>query len=96
MQNGTNVPASLGGPKLIGVNLRNVSKKFTPIVSPPNVVYPDSVSNRSTPLSSNRSFVFSASTTSAFIFAQSVTSSGPGVAYITDSSMEGRNGLIIP
>ena len=86
---------ALGGPKLIGVNLRNVSN-FTPIVSPPNVVCPDSVSIRSTPLSSNRSFVFSASTTSAFIFAQSVTSSGQGVAYITDSSMEGRNGLIIP
>lgn len=43
MQNGTNVPASLGGPKLIGVNLQNDSI-FTTIVFPPNVAYSDSVS----------------------------------------------------
>ena len=43
MQNGTNVPASLGGPKLIGVNLQN-DTIFTTIVFPPNVAYADSVS----------------------------------------------------
>ena len=53
MLNGTNVPASLGGPKLIGVNLQNDSI-FTTIVFPPNVAYPDSVSISPTPLSSNR------------------------------------------
>lgn len=43
MQNGTNVPASVGGPKLIGVNLQN-DAIFTTIVFPPNVAYADSVS----------------------------------------------------
>ena len=43
MQNGTNVPASVGGPKLIGVNLQN-DTIFKTIVFPPNVVYADSVS----------------------------------------------------
>ena len=43
MKNGTNVPASVGGPKLVGVNLVNNSI-FTTIVFPPNVAYSDSVS----------------------------------------------------
>lgn len=42
MQNGTNVPASPGGPKLIGVSLQNDSI-FTTIVFPPDVAYADSV-----------------------------------------------------
>ena len=43
MQNGTNVPASVGGPKLIGINLQN-DTIFKTIVFPPNVAYADSVS----------------------------------------------------
>ena len=48
MQNGTNVPASLGGPKLIGVNLQN-DTIFTTIMFPPNVAYADSVSVQARP-----------------------------------------------
>lgn len=44
MQNGTNVPASAGGPKLIGVNLQN-DTIFKTIVFPPNVAFADSVSS---------------------------------------------------
>lgn len=42
MKNGTNVPASVGGSKLIGINLQNDSI-FTTIVFPPNVAFSDSV-----------------------------------------------------
>ena len=43
MQNGTNVPATPGGPKLIGVNLNN-DTVFKTILFPPNVAFADSVS----------------------------------------------------
>ena len=42
MQNGTNVPASVGGPKLVGVDLQTNSI-FATIIFPSNVVYADSV-----------------------------------------------------
>lgn len=77
MQNGTNVPSSLGGPKLIGVNLSN-DTIFKTIVFPPDVVFPDSYINDI-----------------RFDLRPSVTTSGQGVGYITDSSLEGRNGIII-
>ncbi|KAI9761535.1 MAG: hypothetical protein M4579_000926 [Chaenotheca gracillima] len=76
MFNGTNVPASYGGPKLIGVDLKNNSI-FTTIVFNPNVAYPESYLNDV-----------------RFDLRPELTSSGQGVAYITDSSTEGRNGLI--
>ncbi|KAI9836797.1 MAG: hypothetical protein M1819_000962 [Sarea resinae] len=74
---GTNVPASYGGPKLIGVNLSNNSV-FQTIVFPPTVAYSVSYLNDV-----------------RFDLRPNVTSSGQGVAYITDSSNEGRNGLVI-
>ena len=77
MQNGTNVPASVGGAKLIGVNLTN-DTIFKTIVFPPNVAYADSYINDI-----------------RFDLRPSVTASGQGVGYITDSSQEGRNGIII-
>ena len=77
MQNGTNVPASVGGPKLIGVNLAN-NTIFKTIVFPPNVVYADSYINDV-----------------RFDLRPSVTATGQGVAYISDSSNEGRNGIVI-
>ena len=77
MQNGTNVPASVGGPKLIGVNLTN-NTIFKTIVFPPNVAYSDSYINDI-----------------RFDLRSSVAASGQGVGYITDSSQEGRNGIII-
>lgn len=77
MQNGTNVPSSVGGPKLIGVNLTN-NTIFKTIVFPPDVVYSDSYINDI-----------------RFDLRPSITSSGQGVGYITDSSQEGRNGIII-
>ena len=77
MQNGTNVPASVGGPKLIGVDLSN-DTIFQTIVFPPNVVFADSYINDV-----------------RFDLRPSVTASGKGVAYITDSSQEGRNGIVI-
>ena len=77
MQNGTNVPSSVGGPKLIGVNLSN-DTIFKTIVFPPNVVFSDSYINDI-----------------RFDLRPSVTPSGQGVGYITDSSNEGRNGIVI-
>ena len=77
MQNGTNVPSSVGGPKLIGVDLTN-NTAFKTIVFPPNVVYSDSYINDI-----------------RFDLRPSVTVSGQGVGYITDSSQEGRNGILI-
>ena len=77
MQNGTNVPSSVGGPKLIGVNLTN-NTIFKTIVFPPDVVYSDSYINDI-----------------RFDLRPSITASGQGVGYITDSSQEGRNGIIV-
>ena len=78
MMNGTNVPASVGGPKLVGVNLtsNNIIKT---IVFPPDVVYSDSYINDI-----------------RFDLRPSIPgTSGQGVGYITDSSPEGRNGIVI-
>jgi len=77
MTNGTNVPSSVGGPKLIGVNLTN-NTIFKTILFPPNVAYADSYINDI-----------------RFDLRPSVTASGQGIGYITDSSPEGRNGIII-
>ena len=44
MLNGTNVFSSVGGAKLIGVNLSN-NTIFKTIIFPPNVAYPDSYIN---------------------------------------------------
>ena len=77
MPNGTNVYSSVGGAKLIGVNLSN-NTIFKTIVFPPNVAYPDSYINDI-----------------RFDLRPNVTASGQGVGYITDSSQEGRNGIIV-
>jgi sugar lactone lactonase YvrE len=76
-QDGTLVPASYGGPKLVGVSLANNSV-FQTIVFPPTVAYADSYLNDV-----------------RFDLRAEVTESGGGVAYITDSSSEGRNGIIV-
>lgn len=75
--NGTLVPASYGGPKLIGVDLTN-NQVFQTIVFPTTVAYAVSYLNDV-----------------RLDLRPNITSSGKGVAYITDSSVEGRNGLII-
>ncbi|KAF2191112.1 major royal jelly protein [Zopfia rhizophila CBS 207.26] len=75
--NGTLVPGSYGGPKLVGVTLSNDSVIRT-IVFPPTVAYATSYLNDI-----------------RFDLRPHITSSGGGVAYITDSSSEGRNGIII-
>jgi sugar lactone lactonase YvrE len=75
--NNTLVPASPGGPKLVGVSLSNDSVIQT-IVFPPTVAYADSYLNDV-----------------RFDLRPELTASGGGVAYITDSSSEGRNGIII-
>ena len=77
MPNGTNVFSSVGGAKLIGVNLSN-NTIFKTIVFPPNVAYPDSYINDI-----------------RFDLRPNVTASGQGVGYISDSSPEGRNGIIV-
>ncbi|EXF81967.1 major royal jelly protein [Colletotrichum fioriniae PJ7] len=74
---GVLVPASVGGAKLVGVNLTTNSVIKT-IVFPNTVAYPDTYLNDV-----------------RFDLDPSLTSSGEGVAYITDSSSEGRTGLII-
>ncbi|KAF2738097.1 major royal jelly protein [Polyplosphaeria fusca] len=76
-QDGTLVPASYGGPKLVGVSLSNNSV-FETIIFPPTVAYADSYLNDV-----------------RFDLRPEITESGKGVAYITDSSSEGRNGIII-
>ncbi|OCL03260.1 major royal jelly protein [Glonium stellatum] len=75
--NGTLVPSSYGGPKVVGVSLDN-NTVFKTIAFPPTVAYPDSYLNDI-----------------RFDLRPSVTASGQGIAYITDSSSEGRNGIII-
>ncbi|KAK1621549.1 major royal jelly protein-domain-containing protein [Colletotrichum phormii] len=74
---GVLVPASVGGAKLIGVNLTTNSVIKT-IVFPNTVAYPDIYLNDV-----------------RFDLDPNLTSSGEGVAYITDSSSEGRTGLIV-
>lgn len=76
---GTLVPASVGGPKLIGVDLITDTIIQT-IVFPPDVATPFSYLN-------DVRFDLRGNLSGA--------SSGTGVAYITDSSNEGRNGIII-
>ncbi|KAF9874715.1 major royal jelly protein [Colletotrichum karsti] len=73
---GVLVPASVGGPKLIGIDL-NTNSVIKTIVFPDTVAYPVSYLNDV-----------------RFDLSPSLTSSGQGVAYITDSSSEGRTGLI--
>lgn len=73
---GVLVRATVGGPKLIGVNLSNDTIIQT-IVFPDTVAYPDSYLNDV-----------------RFDLNPKLTGSGQGVAYITDSSSEGRTGLI--
>ena len=75
--NGTLVPASYGGPKLVGFNLSN-NTVFKTIVFPTTVAYADSYLNDV-----------------RFDLRPSVAPGGEGIAYITDSSVEGRNGIIM-
>jgi sugar lactone lactonase YvrE len=75
--NGTLVPATYGGPKLVGVDLSN-DTVFQTILFPETVAYPDSYLNDI-----------------RFDLRASITTASKGVAYITDSSLEGRNGIII-
>ncbi|KAK4613912.1 hypothetical protein CLAFUW4_09286 [Fulvia fulva] len=70
--NGTLVPASFGGPKLIGVDIASGNVLQT-IVFPTTVAYADSYLND----------------------VRFDLVHGGGYAYITDSSVEGRNGIII-
>ncbi|KAL8844782.1 MAG: hypothetical protein Q9176_000882 [Flavoplaca citrina] len=74
---GVNVPSTPGGPKLIGIDLRN-DTIFQTILFPPTVAYSDSYLNDI-----------------RFDLRPSVTASGQGIGYITDSSQEGRNGLVM-
>jgi sugar lactone lactonase YvrE len=74
---GTMVPATYGGPKLIGVDLKNNSI-FTNIVFSPTAAPADSYLNDV-----------------RFDLNPSLTPSGKGVAYITDSSPEGRNAIVV-
>jgi len=76
MPNGVLVPASYGGPKLVGIDL-STNEIFTTIVFPTTVAYADSYLNDV-----------------RFDLNPALTESGKGVAYITDSSSEGRSGLI--
>ncbi|MCJ1313334.1 hypothetical protein MMC25_007011 [Agyrium rufum] len=76
--NGTMVPASYGGPKLIGINLTN-DTIFQTIVFGPDAAPSDSYLN---------DIRFDLSPTLS-------GSSGKGIAYVTDSSPEGRNALVV-
>lgn len=78
MMNGTNVPASVGRPKLIGVEL-SPNQIIKTIVFPPNVAYLDIYIN-------DIRFDLRASLPGT---------TGQGIGYMTDSSQEGRNGIII-
>lgn len=76
-ENGTLVPASYGGPKLVAVDLSSDQVVQT-IVFPTTVAFSDSYLNDV-----------------RFDLRPQLTESGKGVAYITDSSTEGRNGIIV-
>lgn len=71
------VPATYGGPKLVGVDL-STNQVFQTILFPQTVAFPDSYLNDV-----------------RFDLRANLTASGKGVAYITDSSSEGRNGIVI-
>lgn len=73
--NGTLVPASYGGPKLLGVDL-STNQVIKTIVFPTTVAYADSYLNDV-----------------RFDLRASSAPGGEGIAYITDSSTEGRNGV---
>ncbi|KAK5083713.1 hypothetical protein LTR05_006217 [Lithohypha guttulata] len=75
--NGTLVPASYGGAKLVAVDLATNTINQT-IVLPPTAAYPNSYVNDV-----------------RIDLRPNVTASGQGVAYVTDSSQQGQNGLII-
>ena len=75
--NGTLVPASYGGPKLIGVDL-STNQIIKTIVFPTTVAYSDSYLNDV-----------------RFDLRPSAAPGGQGIAYITDSSVEGRNGIVM-
>jgi sugar lactone lactonase YvrE len=77
MANGTQVPASYGGTKLVCVSLSNNTVIRT-IVFPSTVALPESYFNDV-----------------RFDLRPSLTKSGGGVAYITDSSAEGKNALVV-
>ncbi|THX96608.1 major royal jelly protein [Aureobasidium pullulans] len=74
---GTIVEATVGGPKLVGIDLSN-NTVFQTIVFPASVAPGDSYLNDV-----------------RFDLRPNITASGKGVAYITDSSIEGRTGLVI-
>ena len=74
---GTLVPASPGGPKLVAVDL-STNEVIDTIVFPPTVAFADSYLNDV-----------------RFDLRPSISSSGKGIAYITDSSTEGRNGIVV-
>lgn len=74
---GTLVPATPGGPKLVAVDL-STNEVIDTIVFPPTVAFADSYLNDV-----------------RFDLRPSISSSGKGIAYITDSSTEGRNGIVI-
>lgn len=76
--NGTLVPASYGGPKLVGIDL-STNKVIQTIVFPTTVAYADSYLN-------DVRFDLRANLSGT---------TGKGVAYITDSSTEGRNGIVV-
>lgn len=75
--NGTLVPASYGGPKLVGVDL-STNEIIKTIVFPTTVAYADSYLNDV-----------------RFDLRASAAPGGEGIAYITDSSSEGRNGIVM-
>ncbi|KAK5078933.1 hypothetical protein LTR64_002647 [Lithohypha guttulata] len=75
--NGTLVPASYGGAKLVAVDLATNTINQT-IVLPSTAAYPNSYINDV-----------------RIDLRPNVTVSGQGVAYVTDSSQQGQNGLII-
>jgi len=77
LPDGTMVPASFGGPKLIGVNLNN-NTIFSTIIFSPTAAPPVSYLNDI-----------------RFDLNPNITESGKGVAYITDSSPEGQNAIVI-
>ncbi|KAK5089912.1 hypothetical protein LTR05_000079 [Lithohypha guttulata] len=76
-QNGTQLTAAYGGPKLVGIDL-NTNSVFRTIVFSPTAAPADSYLNDI-----------------RFDLNPSLTSSGQGVAYITDSSSEGRNAIVV-
>jgi hypothetical protein len=93
--NNTLIGSAYGGPKLIGIDL-TTNQIFSKIVFQPDVVFSDSVRRtlRGRKIGTHKTF-WQYIDDMRFDLRPSMTSSGKGLAYISDSSTTGKNAIIV-